>query len=447
MNFTIVGAGNIGVQLTKRLAIEKHDITIIENNPVNANYVREHLDALIVEGDATFQSVQKAAGVQNNDVFAAMTSNDLVNLISCRIAKNLGAVTTICRVRNPEYKSEDYVVQKEDFGVDYMIHPERETADAIIRLVYQSGSTDVIEFEKGIVQLSGIRLDKDAPVLNIPLMELGASFDNPNIRIVAIKRGQFTVIPRGQDYLKKGDQIFVIYDENLKEKIKEYFGKKDVNLKNILIIGGGQIGRFIAEEFQHELNVKIIELREGKAHNLAETLRKALVIHGDGSDLDLLTFENLTDMDEFIAVTGDDETNIITSIVARHLEVPRTITLIAKNEYLPLTPALGMDAVVSKQQITVNAILNYIKRTKIAYMAEIPGVDAEITEYIVPAKAKITRKPLKDLYFPEGAIVGAVIRNDKDLIIPTGNTHITENDKVIVFSLPRAVSNVEKFFK
>lgn len=446
MNFTIVGAGNIGTQLAKRLALEKSDITIIESDNEKANYAREHLDTMVVEGDATYQSTLIKAGARSSDFFAAMTSNDLVNLIACRIAKNLGAKVTIARVRNTEYTSDDFVVSKEEFGADYLIHPERETADAIIRLIRQSGKTDVIEFEKGKIQLSGIRLDANAPTLNVPLMELGAKFGNPNLRIVAIKRKQFTIIPSGKDELKKGDQIFVIYDENLKDKIKEFFGKKDTEVKDILIIGGGQIGTFIAQEFQNELNVKIIENQEDKANKLAEKLNKTLVIKGDGSDLDLLTFEGLTDMDEFIAVTGDDETNVITSIVARHLEVPRTITLIAKNEYLPLTPALGMDAVVSKQQITVNAILGIIKRTQIALMAEIPGVDAEITEFIVSDKSKIIRKQVKDLHFPKNAILGAILRNEIELIIPTGNTNVIAKDKVVVFYLPSAKKEVERFF-
>jgi trk system potassium uptake protein TrkA len=197
---------------------------------------------------------------------------------------------------------------------------------------------------------------------------------------------------------------------------------------------------------ENQMNIKIIESNADKSEEIADYLKKTLVIHGDGTDMDLLAVEGIIDMDSFIAVTGDDETNIISTLMARHLQVPRTIALVNKTEYLPITPTIGMDAVVSKKLLTVNAILRFIQKSTLESIATVPGVTAEIIEIIPQKKAKITQKPLKKISFPKSAIVGAVRRNDH-VIIPTGDTQIREGDRVVVFSLPKAQSDVEKLFE
>ncbi|MFP4370003.1 MAG: Trk system potassium transporter TrkA, partial [Candidatus Kapaibacterium sp.] len=409
-------------------------------------YAREHLDAFVIDGSGTSYARLKEARVQNADVFAALTSNDEINLIACRLAKKLGVGTTIARIRNEEFMSSDSVLSREELGTDFLIQPEREAAGAIVRLIRQSNATDIIEFDKGRIQFIGIRLDRNCPVLHTPLIELGKRYENPPLRVVALSRRGFTIIPRGEDELRHGDQIFIITDPGYIDEALNFFGKTRKIIENILITGGGQIGRFVAQRLEKELKIKIIEINDDKSAALADFLSKSLIIHGDGSDLDLLTFEGLQDMDGFIAVTGDDETNIITSLVARHMKVPRTITLIGKNEYLALTPAIGMDAVVSKQQITVNTIQKYIRSQQIAFFAELPGIDAEIIEFIAKEGMKIIKKPLKDIEFPEYAIVGAVLKQDKNLEIPTGDTRIAPGDKVVVFTLPKALKAVEKLF-
>ncbi|MFW6232632.1 MAG: NAD-binding protein, partial [Bacteroidota bacterium] len=265
----------------------------------------------------------KEERVQNADVFAALTSNDEINLIACRLAKKLGVGTTIARIRNEEFMSSDSVLSREELGTDFLIQPEREAAGAIVRLIRQSNATDIIEFDKGRIQFIGIRLDRNCPVLHTPLIELGKRYENPPLRVVALSRRGFTIIPRGEDELRHGDQIFIITDPGYIDEALNFFGKTRKIIENILITGGGQIGRFVAQRLEKELKIKIIEINDDKSAALADFLSKSLIIHGDGSDLDLLTFEGLQDMDGFIAVTGDDETNIITSLVARHMKVPR----------------------------------------------------------------------------------------------------------------------------
>ncbi len=446
MNLLIVGAGSVGTRLAQRLSFDKHNITIIEKASSKVKYAQEHLDALVLEGNATKIELLKAANIQNTQVFAAMTTNDEVNLLTCKIAKKFGVQTTIARVKNPDYASESFILSKEELGADYIIHPEKETADAIIRLIKQSNATDIVEFDDGKIQFLGIRLDQDCPVLHTQLKDLGKTHGNPPLRIVALKRKQFTLVPRGEDRLFEGDQIFIICAPDYMSHALEYFGKTKKIIEDIMIIGGGQVGRFIASALENEMKIKIIEKNRKKAEKLAYDLKKTLVINGDGSDLDLLTFENLNEMDEFVAVTGDDETNIITSLISRHLKIPRTVTLIKKNEYMPLTPTIGMDAVVSKQLITVNAIQRFIKSRQVTQYAQLPGMDAEIIEYEAKDKASICKKPLMQLKFPQNSIIAAVLKHGQHLVIPTGSTQVEPGDRVVVFALPGAVKNVEKMF-
>jgi trk system potassium uptake protein TrkA len=303
MHILIIGAGDIGFQLSKRLSQSRYDITMIERDPRIARRAREQLDAIVIEGDgASFRTLQKA-NLDEIDILAAMSNDDEVNLLACRLAKKVGVRTTMARVRNPEYTLPDYILTPKELGVDVIIHPEKETADAIVRLIRRSSATDVIDFEEGRIQLLGIRLEANSQLLDTPLADLGQKFGDPPIRIVAIVRNQLTIVPRGDDVLVPGDQIFVISDPDYTEEFIGLTGQKDTRIDNIMILGGGLIGRFVAQSLGQETNVKIIESDEEKSEEIAEILPHALVIHGDGTDYDLLAAEGIVDMDAFIAVT------------------------------------------------------------------------------------------------------------------------------------------------
>ena len=445
MNILIIGAGEVGFHLAKRLSAIKHDITILENDPEQARRAEEQLDAMVVVGSGSSYHDLKTANLERADILAALSNNDEVNLLACRIAQKFNIPVKIARVRNPEFTLPNFVLSRQELGVDYLIHPEKETAEAIIRLIRQSSATDVIEFAGGKIQLLGIRLENDSPILHKPLKELWQQFGNFAARIVAINRKQRTIIPGGEDVLVAGDQIFITCEKKLIPQIVKFTGKENVSIQNIMILGGGLIGQFVARELENELNIKIIESSSEKSEQIANILSKTLVIHGDGTDMDLLALEGIIDMDAFIAVTGDDETNIISTLMARHLQVPRTIALVNKTEYLPITPTIGMDAVVSKKLLTVNAIMRFIQQRTLESIGTIPGVDAEIFEIVPHSGSKITKKPLHKIHFPRSAIVGAIRRND-DIIIPTGSTQILPGDRVVVFSLSHAMEEVEKLF-
>lgn len=445
MKIIIIGAGDVGLQLAKRLCHE-NDITLVESDAQKAKRASELLDAFVIEGNGSSFQILKQANIRKCDIFVAVTNNDEVNIITCQMAKKAGVSTAIARVRNYEYTSPEFIIPASELGPDLIIHPEKETAEAILRLIRQSVATDIIELENGRIQLIGIRLEQNSPILRIPLKDLGEEITNLPMRIVAINRKEQTIIPRGNDILTAGDQLFICSSPKYWPEIIKFTGKVDTQIRNIMILGGGLIGQFVARNISGNINVKIIESNQSKSEEIADLLPQSLIIHGDGTDIDLLAVEGITDMDAFIAVTGSDETNIIASLVARHLRVPRTIALVNNMEYMPITPTIGMDAVVSKQLLTVNAVQRYIRHREVAAMASVPGVDAQIVEYIASRRSKITRKPLKDINFPKHAIVGSIIKHGQ-VTIPKGETHIEDGDKVVVFSLPRAMKDVDKLFK
>jgi trk system potassium uptake protein TrkA len=265
------------------------------------------------------------------------------------------------------------------------------------------------------------------------------------MRIVAINRNYQTIIPRGDDAMHAGDQVFVAIDHAYTEKFVALAGKSNKPPKNIMILGGGLIAQFIGLAVGHEVNIKIIEKNISKARRLADLLPNALIIHGDGTDFDLLNHEDISEMDAFIAVTGNDEVNIITTLLAQHSNVNRSVALINKTEYLAIASKIGMDAIVSKQSLTVNAVQRFIHSQEVANIAGLPGIEAQIIEYIAGDGCPITCQELRHVPFPQKAIVGLVMRQE-DVIIPHGSTQIQAGDKVLVFAMPEALPKLARLF-
>ena len=433
MHILVIGAGAIGFQLSKQLSQDGHDITQIDTDPRRVKRVSEQLDIIVAQGNGTSLQDLRGMGIEQVDLVAAMTTNDEVNLLACRMAKKLGVQSAIARVRNPEFTAPDFILSPQELGVDQFIHPEKETADAIIRLIRQSSTTDLVEFSEGKLVLLGTRLDRQSSLLHAPLTELGRQFADLPMRIVAIQRKQQTLIPRGTTTLLPEDRIFVISDPDFIPSVVRLTGHADHRIEDIAILGGGLIGQFVAAGLSAQVRVKLIESRAARARQLADQLANVLVIQGDGTDYDLLAVEGLADMDAFIAVTGNDEVNIISTLVAKHLEVPRAIALVNNVEYMPITPAIGLDAVLSKQLLTVNAVQRYVRHQRIASIASLPGLDVEAVEYIARAGSKITQKPLISIRLPPDSMIGAVVHGDR-VIIPRGDTRIRPGDKAVVFA-------------
>lgn len=446
MRIVIAGIGDVGYHLAKELSNEAHDIIAIDVDQQRLSHTDQMADILTLSGSSTSLNTLKDAKVDKADLFVAVTSSQDANVSSAILAKKLGAKKTIARIANAEYLSDEAGISFSEVGIDFMIYPEELAAKETVNLIKRTAATDLLEFEGGKLSVMGIRLDKSAPVLNKSLTEIAREYPNVDFRIVAIYRNFRTIIPSGRDKFFANDQVFVITKPEGIEMILKLAGKEDINFNNIMILGGSKIGRMVAGLLEENMTVKLIESDEDKTFTLAGDLPATLVIHGDGRDIDLLAQEGIIDVDAFVAVTEDAETNIITCLMAKHLGVKKSIALVDKADYVPLTQTIGLDSLINKKLIAANKILQFIRRGEILAQTVLEGIDAQIFEYNAQANSPITKKQVKDLNFPREAIIGGVIRNDKSFIV-VGDSQIKAGDKVVIFSLPAGVRKIEKLFK
>jgi trk system potassium uptake protein TrkA len=446
MKIIIAGMGDVGYQLARELSYESHDIIAIDQSQQRLSYTDSMTDILTINGSATSVEILKSAKVEKADLFVAVTSLEEVNVTSAILAKKLGAKKTIARIANAGYLEPETTSKFTELGIDFMIYPEELAAREVVNLIHRSSATDVLEFEDGKLSVLGMRLDKNAPVIRKTLQEVAAEFSNVNFRIVALQRNFRTIIPKGNDRFLPNDQVFIITKPDGHEMILKLSGKENINFDHIMILGGGKIGRRVAKLLEGEMSIKLIESDEEKSVELAGALTNTLVIRGDGRDIDLLAQEGIIDVDAYVALTEDAETNIISCLMAKHLGVKKTIALVDKVEYIPLTQTIGLDSLINKKLIAANNISRFIRKGKVVALASLEGIDAEVLEYIAQPKSPITKKPVKDLDFPKEAIIGGIVRGDESTIA-VGDTKISPGDKVVVFSLPGGMKKIEKFFK
>lgn len=446
MRIIIAGMGDVGYHLAKQLSSESHDIVAIDINVERLSYTGAMTDILSISGSSTSIQTLIDAQIGKSDLLVAVTSSEEINITTSILGKRLGAKRTIARIGNGEYLQPDCGIDFQQLGVDFMIYPEELAAIETVNLIHRSAATDILEFENGKLSVIGLKLDKTAPVIRKTVSEIRAKYQSHDFRIVAIYRNFKTIIPAGKDVFLPNDQIFVITNPEGIEMILELAGKENTRFDNLMILGGGKIGKRVAKLLENSMNVKLIESDEEKTFGLADMLKKTLVIHGDGRDLDLLAQEGIVDMDAFIAVTDDAETNIISCLMAKHIGVKKTITLVDKADYIPLTQTIGLDSLINKKLIAANSISRFIRKGEVVAMATLEGIDAEVLEFVAQQNSSSVKKPIKNLGFPKDAIIGGIIRDDHGFIA-VGDTKIKPNDKVVVFSLPGAAKQIAKFFQ
>ncbi|RJP79754.1 MAG: Trk system potassium transporter TrkA [Candidatus Zixiibacteriota bacterium] len=447
MKIIIIGAGRIGTNLAGELAREKHSVVVIDSDPERLERISQSMDVLAMEGDGTRQKLLREAGIASADMVIAVTSSDEGNILACMIAREYKVRTKIARVRDHELSAPDSVLAPERIGIDLMIHPELEAAREIIRLILHPSAFDVMEFFDGKVEILGVRLTRESPAVGKTLQELGSQMKALPYRVVAIARGDQTLIPKGDQDLQADDLVYVITQRAAAYEVFNLTSRLIKVTNNLMIYGASRVGLLVAqglEEVRH-FNAKLVDPNPLYTRQAAQRLRETLVVEADGLDLDALAAEGLIDMDAYIACSDDDENNIVTSLVARHLGVPRTITLVDRRHYMPIIRTIGLDVAVNKHVLTSNAILKYIRRGNILSFSQIRGIDAEAVVYSVVPKARITRRPLKDLDLPRDALLGALRRNG-DIHIPTGDTQVKAGDEVMVFSLPGARRKIDSWF-
>ena len=445
MRIVIAGAGEVGTHLAKMLSQSEHEIILIDSEVERLTPVDSSIDVLTYEGSATSLNILKEALKKNTDLFIAVAHYEDTNISAAMLAKRLGAKKVIARVDNYEYLERSNKEFFRSMGVDHLIYPELIAAKEVISLLKETGTTEFMDFAGGMLSLYVQKLEKNAPVLNRSLEEVANTAGDIQYRAVAIKRHDQTIIPRGNEEFLEGDLAYVISTREGISDMMKFSGKKNVEAKNIMILGGSRIGRHIAYHLQHYCQVKLIEKDLEKCHDLAETLEETLVINGVGRDNELLEEEGLKNMDAFVAVTGNSETNILSCLLAKKTGVMKTIAEVENMEYINLAENSGIDTIINKKIATASRIFRHTMNPNVTQVKMMTGTDAEVIEYNVPENARIATGPLKLIDFPKDAIVGGGIRSYKPYIA-TGDSLIRVGDKVVVFALPSAFDKLNKFF-
>ncbi len=447
MRVIVIGAGEVGFDVARMLASEQHDVVVVDRNPDAVQAVRGKLDVMTIVGNGTSADILEEAGVRKADMLVAVTMIDEVNIISCMLADRMGVGTTIARVRSDELTRTRSVLTATDFGIDLVIHPEESAANEVVRLIRRASATDVLTFADGRILLIGIRLDPDSPLIGKTLREIAIEHANVRFRIMGISRGMRTILPGGDETIRKNDQVFVLARPHHMTHVVRMMGKSDRRMQHVMILGGTQVGGKVALQLGQEKNkqVKLVEPNRSRAEQLSEALPNVLIIHGDATDIDLLAQEGLGEMDAFVAVTNDEESNLVTCLMAKHMGVSKTVALLSKGAYIPISQSIGLDAAVSKKLAVSREILRYMRGQHVLSVATVHGLDAEIIEIEAKPRSAITKKPLKDLTLPRGILVGAV-QHDGEIDVATGDTHMQPRDRAIVFASPRMIDEIERQF-
>ncbi|UCD90958.1 MAG: Trk system potassium transporter TrkA [Desulfobacterales bacterium] len=445
MKVIIVGAGEVGFNIARHLALENKDVLVIDKNPDSLRRVSESTDVQVINGSGSNPAVLEAAGIKEAEILLAVTDSDEINLVSCLVANIISPATKkMARIRDAVY--DDYHDTFHDHAphIDTIINPEIEVVKTIERLMSVPGAVEVDDFADGQVKFIGIYLDASAKLAGVKLSEMSSKVDRPVPLIAAIIRGKELIIPRGNDELIPGDLIYFISEEDTFMDALAVFDKQVEPIHRILIVGGGQVGFRLASVLEeNSVYTKIIEKDPNRCTQLADQLNKAVVLCGDGSDQGLLNQENIKDMDVVITVTNDEETNIIVSLLAKQMGAKKTITRISKFSYFPLMSTIGLEQVVSPRLSAVNSILQHIRRGKVLQAKAIKNEQAEVMEAVALETSDIVGKPIRKISLPKDALVTGIIR-DSNVIIPSGNSVIKPDDRIIIFARREAIPKIEK---
>ncbi len=445
INIVIAGAGDMGYHLAEHLSFEAQNITLIDLDKELLANAADNLDVLTIVGDSASLEVLLKANVRNANMVMAVTTSEDTNLLTAMLAKQLGAKKVIARVRNHEYLRLENMRFFQNLGVDHLIAPSVLCSEEIYHMVENSTFSDIFEFGGGKLDVVGITLDEYSSLINKKLSETRSNPILKNIRIIAIVRNQMTLIPKGDTVIRNNDHVFFISNDNQKNSILDLVGQKRVAVKNVMLIGGDDLAYTTALKLEKDYHVTLIHKDKERCKWLAGQLSRTLVIYGDYKNIDLLKDEGLEEMEAFLALTESSETNIITSLTAKNHGVYKTIAHVDTREYIHISHSIGVDSLINKKLVAANYITRFLRKGNVEAVSSIYGVDAEFIEYEITKNSRLTKKCLKDLHFPDTALVAGVIRGD-EVFIPDGDFVLNIHDRAIVFALPSARPSLERLF-
>lgn len=451
MKIIVCGAGQVGTSIAKQLSRESNDVTVIEKSLDRINDISNSIDVNAFHGFASHPTILDEAGAEHADMIIAVTGSDEINMVTCQIAHSVFNIPVkIARIRHQNYLQEQWkdVFRHDHLPIDVIISPEVEVARAVNHRLHVPGAIDSVPFADGKVKVVAVRCTTECPLLQIPLYKITERIARINVSIMGIWRNETFFIPKNNDTILEGDEVFFAADTNAVPEAMELFGHEEQEARRILIIGAGNIGLYIAEQLEQEeqdVRVKIIEFDQERAEYVAGKLHHTSVINGNALENEILEEANIAATETAISVTNDDKVNILSSLLAKRFGCERAVTLINRSSYNPLISSLGVDVIVNPREITVSSILQHIRSGRIRNVHAVCNGAAEILEAEAIDSSPIVGKSIENLHLPENSKIGALLR-DEQVIIPNESTIIKAGDRIIVLCHADQVKEIEQLF-
>ncbi|MAZ93657.1 MAG: Trk system potassium transporter TrkA [Lentimicrobiaceae bacterium] len=445
MNIIIAGDGEVGFYLAEALVNSNHNITIVDPHEELLKLVESHADLMTIVGQSNSVAVLKKANVAKADLVISVLHSEEINILTAILAKKLGAKYTIARVNTMQNLALENQKIYNELGIDQLLSPEDIAGHEVVKLLQRPAAIEIFDLSNGKLQVLLIKISNNASAVNQSLNDIANQYENLDFRAVAIHRGSYTFIPDGDTIFQPDDFVYVITKPEGMEELMKLGGKHDVEINNIMLIGGGRVGKVIAKQLESELNIKLIEQSHERSLNLIDLLNDTLIINGDARDIKLLEEEGIEGVDAFIAVTNNSETNIITCLHAKKFGVKKTIALVENLDYIEISKNIGIDTIINKKLSAASYMIKHSMGDEVSSLKCLSGISSDVVEFIVKKNSAVTKKLIRNLKMPEGSIIGGIIRGDKSYIA-VGNFQIEEDDKVVVFALPGLTHKLEKIF-
>ncbi len=447
MNIIIAGDGEVGFHLAEALVNSNHNITIVDPHEELLEMIEAHADLMTIVGESNSVGILKQAQVNKADLVISVLHDESINILTAILAKKLGAKQVIARVNTLESLSPENKKIYEELGIDILISPEDIAGHEVIDLLHNPTATEIYDLSNGKLSIYLIRIENNAPVVGKTLDEVASSFDYKHLdfRAVAIHRGKDTFLPTGKTVFHADDLVYVISKPESLSTMLGLSGKEEIEVNNIIIVGGGRVGRVIAKRLEKDVNIKLIEMDRERCMFLTELLDDTLIINGDARDITLLEDEGIENADAFISVSNNTETNILTCLHAKKYGVKKTIALVENLDYIDISQNIGIDTILNKKLIAASYIVKHSMGDEVASLKIVSGINAEILEIEAKPGSPITKGFIKDIKLPEGVIVGGILRGEESYIA-VGDFKIEPGDNVVVFALPGTTSKIDKLF-
>ena len=452
MKVIVCGAGQVGYGIAERLAEEGNDVTVVDHASELVERINDTLDVRGILGHASHPEVLEEAGANDCDMIIAVTRSDEVNMVACQVAHSLFSVPTrIARVRAQSYLADEWknLFSREHLPIDVVISPEIEVGEAVLRRLYEPGAFETVSFADGKVSVMGISCGDECPVVDTPIRQLSELFPDLGAVIVAVYRGGRLFVPHASDQLLAGDDVYVIAPDSQVARTLKIFGHEEQRARRVVIVGGGNVGLYVAERLEaseHPVRAKVIEKDRARAVEIAERLTRTIVLNGDGLSEELLREADVAQADTILALTNDDQVNILTCVLARQLGSARALCLVNSLGYVGVIRSLGIDTHINPRAITVSRILQQVRRGRIQAVHSILNGAGEIIEALALETAPVVGKPLRNLDLSDGVRVGAILR-DGEVIRPSGDSEIRVKDRVVLFATAEMIPEVEQMFR